>query len=159
MTDEWLIDGYNLLRSSSHSAKNAGKPLSRESLFSEIASFAAVSRRRIVIVLDGAGNDAEFNAFSTKEFLIRYSQEVSADAYIERRLAESPSKERCVVVSDDRAIVLMVRGMGARAMHTEEFVKALTESQRESKDLLFRETVRAHGFNRPFLDQLERKGL
>lgn len=149
MIEEWLIDGYNLL----HDVQSKKGGPSRDRLFALLAGFAS-PERRVLMVLDGIGDDEEFRAFRTPSFEIVRSQAVSADTHIERYLCEHKGRAMLVVVTRDRAVARMARGSGARVLDTREFMAVLASAETERSDALFKNRVRSHGFNRPFGDKL-----
>jgi predicted RNA-binding protein with PIN domain len=157
MTDIWLIDGYNLLHGISPSRKG-GKP-SREALCDMLAGFAAGGPRRVILVLDGKGQDAELSARDTKSFTAVYSNKVSADTYIEKYLFDHRGKARLFVVTGDRAIANVARGGGASVLSPKLFMEELKGVQSEASDTLFDQKVKSHGFNRPFDRKMKEKGL
>ena len=148
MFEEWLIDGYNLLRDAS--AQKGNVKLSREKLFGLLADFAAQGGRKVLMVLDGCGNDDEFEAYRTKVFNIVYSQFVTADAVIEKTLYERKNSGHFMVVTKDRAIIQIARGLGSRVTEPEEFMELLKDQRKETDQILFIEKIKSHGFNRPF---------
>ena len=147
MTEEWLIDGYNLLYDLK-SCKDG--PVTRERLLNRLADFASQTGRRLLVVLDGKGFDSEWHAFQTPQFQIVFSQSISADSYIEAALCQKKGQCRFFVVTRDRAITNMACGFGAHVLTTEQFRGLLTESDQERRDVLLRERVKSHTFNRPF---------
>ena len=152
--EEWLIDGYNLLHSaSSHGDKKQG--VSREALFELLASFASSEDRKVLMVLDGQGNDQELGAYQTKNFAVTHSQTLTADSVIERMLCEKKGAASFRVVTKDRAVCRMARGLGARVMEPEEFMALLSAGRKESGQILFSEKIRSHGFSRPFEEKLK----
>ena len=154
MLEEWLIDGYNLL----HSAVTPGnkkKDVSREALFGLLAGFASSEERKVLIVLDGQGNEQEFGAYQTKNFSVIYSQALTADSVIEKMLCEKKGTAAFRVVTKDRAVCQMARGLGARVMAPEEFMTLLGARRKENDEILFGEKVRSHGFSRPFEEKLK----
>lgn len=153
MPEEWLIDGYNLLYGLKN-RKNKKSTVTRESLLHALANFASASGRRVRMVLDGQGEDAEWQPFQTPELQILYSQAVSADSYIEKYLCENKGICRLVVVTRDQAITRVARGFGASVLDTEKFTGMLSEFEKESGDALFKHQVKAHGFHRPFEGKL-----
>src|SRR3989338_8943604 len=154
MSEKWLIDGYNLLHDLGGQKKNQNT-VSRQNLFEMLASFSSLGDRRVTLVLDGKGNEDEFRPYLNKTFHIVYSQSVSADSYIERALYQNKGKFSFVVVTKDRAITNMARGSGARVIGADEFMELVKNTQKESKDILFKHEADAHGFNRPFLYKLK----
>lgn len=145
MIEEWLIDGYNLL----YDLQSGKGGPSRDRLFALLAGFAS-RERRVLMVLDGIGNDQEFRAFCTASFTIVYSQAASADTHIERYLCEHKGRAMLMVVTRDNAVAMMARGSGARVYDTREFMRVLAAADTESSDTLFKNRVRGHGFSRPF---------
>ena len=154
MSEQWLIDGYNLL----HALRPADSPktrLSREKLFALTAEFASFKKVRTLLILDGAGEPAQLEAYRTDHFEAVFSQKVSADAYIEKYLYEQRGKVRMTVVTNDRAIANIARGGGASVLSTLQFLELLKECRAESGDVLRKEKLRGHRFNRPFEDKLK----
>ncbi|GEM_PF-1185093 len=154
MLEEWLIDGYNLLHSAAPQG-NRKQGLSREALFEFLASFASSEQRKVLMILDGQGDDREFGAHQTKNFAIIYSQTLSADSVIERILCEKKGAALFMVVTKDRAVCQMARGLGARVMEPEKFMALLSAGRKENDRILFSEKVKSHGFSRPFEEKLK----
>ena len=149
MVEEWLIDGYNLLHSAAAS-KNKRKSVSRETLFDLLAGFASGGERKVVMVLDGVGDERELDAYRTNSFEIIYSKTLTADSAIEKILCEKRGAAPFMVVTNDRAVSQMARGFAARVMKPEEFLLLVSSGRRENDQILFKEKVKSHGFNRPF---------
>ena len=154
MSEEWLIDGYNLLYTITPKNQKKSK-ISKEAVFGLLADFASAGDRRVLMVLDGKGGDEEFQAFKTKSFGVVYSQSVSADSYIEKYLYENKGRGMKMVVTRDRAVAQIARGTGARVMEPGEFLELLESGRKDAADILFKHKAKAHGFNRPFGDKLK----
>lgn len=154
MPETWLIDGWNLLHGLK-AFKTSPAQDSQKALFGELAGFAASERRRVIVVLDGRGNQDELKIHQTDHLQVLYSQEFSADTCIERMLCENKTKVMMRVVTNDRAIIDMARGFGAFAMGTREFQKLLKETQDDQKEILFKRQTQGLRFNRPFEDKLK----
>ena len=152
--EQWLIDGYNLLRSlqSRQSKKN---PWSCEQLFGCVAQFASFKKLSTLIVLDGVGDDNEWLAYQTDGFRVVFSQKDPADAYIERFLFQQRGKLRMTVVTDDRAIANISRGGGAQVISTVLFAEMLEDCRKGHQETLDKERSRLYGFHRPFEDKLK----
>lgn len=145
MIEEWLVDGYNLLYDLQ---SRKGGP-SRDRLFALLAGFAS-RERRVLVVLDGVGDDEEFRGFRTSFFEVVYSKSVSADAHIEKYLCDRKGRAMLMVVTRDNAVAMMARGSGARVYDTTDFMRVLGDADAERSETLFKNRVRGHGFNRPF---------
>ena len=148
MTEQWLIDGYNLFH------RFPGK-----NWVERLASFAAAKQCPVILVLDGVGNDAEFEKSKTRFFSVIYSQGSSADCAIERYLFQHPDRRSFTVVTDDRTITDISLGLGARVMKNKSFVVCLKESEESMQDILWNEKTKAHGFHRPLDQKLREKGF
>lgn len=148
MLEEWLIDGYNLLHGV-RSKKKSGT-LSREILFELLAGFASQDNRKVLMILDGYGNDDELEPYRTKSFAIQYSKTMTADSVIEKMLYDKKGSGSFIVVTKDRAVTQIARGLGSRVIEPAEFMKLMKASVQESDSILFKEKVKSHGFNRPF---------
>ena len=153
MSEEWLIDGYNLLHDLT--SRNKKNTMLRQDLFEILANFSGLGDRHLTLVLDGKGNEEEFKPYLHKTFHIVYSQSVSADSYIEKILYEQKGKASLMVVTKDRAIGNMARGSGARVINPKDFMDLVKSSKEEGKDILFKHKAESHGFNRPFQDKLK----
>lgn len=152
MAEEWLIDGYNLLYETDRARKKSASDRAR--MLSRLAEFAAAGERVVTVVLDGHGDAAELNSYKSARFEAIYSQKVTADACIERTLFERPNRSKVTVVTADRAITDVARGMGGRVMKPVEFLRLLKDEDKAGQDRIFQDRVRGHGFNRPFGDKL-----
>ena len=152
MLEEWLVDGYNVLRDGSLQNRRAN--LSRETLFDWLVSFASCGERAVLMVLDGHGKNEEFQSYKTKSFRVIYSKKVTADSLIEKMLYEKKGLSSFIVVTRDRALSQMARGLSARVMEPAEFIGIVKASVKENDPVLFKEKVRSHGFSRPFENKL-----
>jgi len=83
----------------------------------------------------GAGNPDFFGASPGGATRVIFS-EGSADDKIKLMVEEDTERQRCVVVSDDKDIVLYTRALGARVMSVRAFThakRALGSHQRDGK--------------------------
>ena len=154
MVEQWLIDGYNLLHALQSKNPKNGSP-TREQLFALLGDFASFKKTNTLLVLDGVGDDNELRACRTEYFEAVFSQEVSADTYMEQTLFRQRDKRRMVVVTDDLAVANIGRGGGARVLSTSVFAELLKECKKETSEFLQKEKSREHGFHRPFEDKLK----
>ena len=160
MTEEWLIDGYNLLHDIASLKKTAGwLPSSKTALCSALAGFASAKKQKIWMVLDGVGKGEELKVHQTDFFEAVYSQKVSADNYIEKYIYQNKAMMAFVVVTNDRTISELARGGGARVLKNSQFLEMLKECGRDEKAVVAKEETRSHGFHRPFDEKLKTKGL
>lgn len=152
MSEEWLIDGYNLL----YSLKPRGKKIkiTKDALFARLSGFASAIDKKVLLVLDGIGREEEWGPSQTRLFRIVYSQDVSADTVIERAVTQSKHGTRFTVVTNDVVLSRMARGKGACVIRTEDFEELLSRTEKESREGLFKREAQSHGFHRPFEKKL-----
>ena len=65
-------------------------------------------------------------------------------------LKERKDSGHFMVVTKDRAVTQMARGLGSRVMKPQEFMGLLKIQAKDNEQILFSEKVKSHGFNRPF---------
>ena len=156
MALHYLIDGYNLL----HVAPQIKGMLrhnleaAREALIEQAAQFAAVSRHPVTLVFDGRGGHyaARHTHPSAPSLEIVYSPERhSADTVIERLVYESPARSDLVVVTGDRGLRDLVRGLGAFSMQPESFLTTVWETRNRTSDQV------EHDFSDAQLARLEER--
>jgi predicted RNA-binding protein with PIN domain len=155
----WLIDGYNLIHALDGKTSALDRPVSTGALLNRLNNFASGQSIKIVFILDGVGNTAEFDAFKTDRMEIRYSQDISADTFIERLLQAKKPGLSCAVITNDRALCSMTRGLGSRVFNSRELLAMLADASADQENKIFRQSVKSHGFNRPFNDLLSKKGF
>lgn len=154
MAEQYLIDGYNLLYAL-RSISPQKNPLSREELFIKLSGFASLKQTRVIVVIDGSGDDSEQEAYATSFFNVVLSQKKTADAFIEKYLYDFKAQHSFVVVTADRAITHIARGSGAMVLSPAQFWEMVGETDKQKKDVLWEEKKKSHGFNRPFEDKLK----
>ncbi len=154
MAEQYLIDGYNLLYAL-RSISPQKNPLSREELFTKLSGFASLKQSRVIVVIDGSGDDSEQHAYATSFFNVVLSQNKTADAFIEKYLYDFKAQHSFVVVTADRAITHIARGSGAMVLSPSQFWEMVCEMDTKKKDILWEAKKKEHGFNRPFEDKLK----
>ncbi len=148
MQEEWLIDGFNLLRADP-------RPKTPLQLINRLAGFASAQKGRgVLLVFDGKVPPGQWESLCSKQLRIESSGTLTADSVIERYLCEHKGRFQFTVVTADRAVVNMARGSGASVMSPKEFNLLLNETEKSNKDVLFDQKVKGHGFHRPFHDKL-----
>ena len=154
MTEQWVIDGYNLLNAFPECHSGKPKP-TREDFLAALSGFASHRQAQMLVVLDGTGDPSELDVFRTERFRVVYSLKVSADSCIERTLFESADPSRCSVVTNDRAITAIARGKGASVVPCAEFFRMWSLAVGEQERIRHQNEARNHGFNRPFDHKLK----
>lgn len=129
----YYIDGYNvihqcprLLRLTKTDFESA-----RDSLIERVARFVGTTGDPSTIVFDGRGRNAEphipFRGPPGLEVI--YSPgHLTADAVIERYVYSSSNRRDIVVVTGDRGIRDLCRGLGSLVMSPEHFLTIVEES-------------------------------
>ena len=142
MSEIHLVDGYNVLHKCAwlkgllrHDLETA-----REALIDKIAHYCAQTGTRVTIVFDGRGQKvAETVAHnrSVGSLQVIYSPaQKTADTIIERMVYESPRKMEVVVVTNDRGVRDLCRGMGSLVMDAGNFLQSIQESSRATTERL-----------------------
>ena len=143
MAEHYLVDGYNVI----HKDPTLRKLLfqdarsAREQLIFRLVDFTLMNRCAVTVVFDGR-HDAPPSGSSTAcaqspRLTITYTPErMSADAYIERYVQQCPVRSELVVVSNDRGIRDLCRGMGSLTVDSIYFLKNLREQAERARERL-----------------------
>ncbi len=135
MPDTYYVDGYNVLHKSSLLRPLALEDFeaARDALIDKVALFCVGSGKRAVIVFDGRGRHQPQNAPpppGVSGLEIVYSPaNLSADAVIERMVYKAGNRLDIVVVSNDRGLREVCRGMGALVMEADNFLATVRETK------------------------------
>jgi len=131
MSLHYLLDGYNILKQipalNDLSLEDGRRGLMR---WIETARPQGSVKNTVTVVFDGpaygggAGNPDFFSAPAGSQKGVIFS-DGSADDKIKLMVEEDEDRRSCVVVSDDKDIVLYTRALGARVMS----VRAFTHSK------------------------------
>ena len=135
----YLIDGYNLMHScrrllatADHSFETA-----RNELVDRVVRYCADTRDHAVIVFDGRGSHADIaQAEHYPNVEIVYSpKHLNADTVIERRIYEATGRTNYVVVTGDRGIRDLCRGMGALSMTPDNFLTSMRTNSDQDRQV------------------------
>ena len=127
-----MIDGYNLIK--------RNPALASKSLEDGRQAFVAFIERnrpqgslsnQVTVVFDGKPGMYGFPV--AREIRVIFTEYESADDLIKRRVEESKNKKNIVVVTDDRALLLYVRGCGASVMSCGDFFKRAGSAKMSGK--------------------------
>lgn len=138
MSETLLVDGYNVLH---HSGKlqrllRQDMETAREALIDKVAHFCIQTGKKVVLVFDGRGLQVaqkveHYRAVPALEVI--YSPgHLTADAVIERMVYQMPRKMEVVVVTSDRGVRDLCRGMGALVMDAKNFLQSVQESRADT---------------------------
>jgi predicted RNA-binding protein with PIN domain len=137
----YYIDGYNVLHQSS-----LLRPLlrndfetARDALVEKVARFCMATESRASIIFDGRGRRAESVPVipNIEGLEVTYSPgHLTADAVIERLIYNAEARRHLVVVSGDRSLRDLCRGLGALVMSPDNFLVAVRESAGHTRDAL-----------------------
>ena len=141
MALHYLIDGYNLLHVTPQlkGLLRDNLEAAREALIEQAAQFVAVSPNPVTLVFDGRGGHyaTRHTRNGAPSLEVVYSPErQSADTVIERLVYESPTRGNLVVVTADRGLRDLVRGLGAFSMKPESFLTTVLEARKRTSDQL-----------------------
>ena len=133
MSETYYIDGYNLLHHVPHWKELAEHNLeeARKALVDEVSKWCTATDHTAKVIFDGAGLRTETSAQPSPASgveVLYASRHTTADAIIERDVYDTANRDSIVVVSADRGILDLCRGMGAMSMRPEYFLRAMTEA-------------------------------
>ena len=135
MPETLLVDAYNVLHQSSKLQRLVRQDLetAREALIDKVAHFCIQTGKRVLLVFDGRGAQVSQKVEhyrSVPSLEVIYSPgHLTADAVIERMVFQMPRKMDAVVVTSDRGVRDLCRGMGALVMDTSHFLQSLQEAR------------------------------
>lgn len=114
----WLIvDGYNVLKSSGHTAPLRGNSLreERERFIKRLIRYQGQRRDKVTVVFDGFRADIDFPAIERQEGVeVIYSRRgQTADEVIKQMVEQAPRPRDIMVVSSDREISDFATSLGA----------------------------------------------
>ena len=143
-SDHLMLDGYNLI----HAIDRFRGILKREGMDAAKSRFEDYTRClhepgrvRLTIVYDGQGAKDEVQQLIPKDpgLAIVYTQKgTSADEFIERIIAGADQPQNIQVATNDLAIVLTFRTLGAFSMNAEELVDRVDDLVRIQKRVIDR---------------------
>ncbi len=165
MSETYYIDGYNLLHYVPHWKELAEHDLeeARKALVREVSNWCTATDHIAKIIFDGAGARTELSEQTdpVSGVEVHYtSRHMSADSLIERGVYASPERGSIVVVSADRGILDLCRGMGAMSMRPEYFVRTMSDTigKTRARILSVRSTKKL-GTVEDLLDEADREDL
>lgn len=121
---QWLVDGYNVIRSSPElaSCERAGLEAGRQALCRLLADAARVSGDRFVVVFDGTGGGGAALGAAGVQVIFSSARE-SADQVLARLAAQGGA-----VVSNDREVQRAAARRGAIPVKAGDFLARLAGS-------------------------------
>ncbi|HNR34444.1 MAG TPA: NYN domain-containing protein [Candidatus Hydrogenedentes bacterium] len=171
MAPVYFVDGYNVIHHSTRLRPLAIESFeqARDALIEHVGRFCVATGQTVKIIFDGRGRRAEPASplKGIKGLEVLYSPgHQSADALIERTVYQTPNRRNVIVVSSDRGIRDLCRGLGAMVMDADIFLDTIGESESETRaamvhlqraDTLNRIENRLGEANVSLLEQLKRK--
>ncbi|HOV61890.1 MAG TPA: NYN domain-containing protein [Candidatus Hydrogenedentes bacterium] len=169
MAEHYLVDGYNVIYKDPSLRKILFQDIrsAREHLISRLVDFSLMNRCEVTVVFDGRHealpSGSSVVSVQAPRLTITYTAErQSADAYIERYVQRYPLRSELVVVSNDRGIRDLCRGMGSLTVDSVYFLKTLQEQAdraRERLEATRMEAARNRGRLEDALDEATREQL
>jgi predicted RNA-binding protein with PIN domain len=138
MPSTYYIDGYNVIHHSSLLQPLAMQDFeaAREALIEKVGRFCSATGSVAKIVFDGRGRRIQPMAPSLHYpgLEVLYSPgHQSADTVIERIVYTSSDRRNVIVVSADRGIRDLCRGLSALVMEPDNFLNTVRESDAETR--------------------------
>jgi len=143
MPSIYYIDGYNVIHHSSLLRPLAEQDFeaAREALIEKVGRFCAVTGCQAKVVFDGRGRRTEpitpTQNFPGLEVLYSPGHQ-SADTIIERIVYLSSDRRSVIVVSADRGIRDLCRGLSALVMAPDNFLATIREADADTRTALER---------------------
>ncbi|MDD3296725.1 MAG: NYN domain-containing protein [Candidatus Omnitrophica bacterium] len=128
----YIIDGFNLVHRVKN-LKNSVEPHCSLIRYIRMNKLTGSRNNKVIIVFDGSYNLAAFQERGDYELF--FSQNLSADELIHKKLKSLLNKSQVVVVSDDREIRDFTKREGARSLRINEFIKIKQPDVSEAKDI------------------------
>jgi len=139
MSEQYYIDGYNILHASPELRSLADQDLesAREALIEQIATFCATTGKRATLVFDGLGRHQPGQTGENRGVaglqVIYAPTNLSADSIIERRIYREKSRMETIAVTNDQGIRDLCRGMGSLVMSAGNFIATLSETLQDTR--------------------------
>lgn len=151
-----MIDGYNLIKRNPAFATKSLED-GRQAFVSHIERHRPQGslRNQVTVVFDGKPGMYGFPV--ANEIRVVFTEYESADDLIKRSVESAKNKKDIVVVTDDRALLLYVRGCGAAVMSGADFLKrGRIKSAPQSKTSLERPKVISSTFEHVINKEFEK---
>jgi len=165
MSTRYYVDGYNVLHKSRMLQPLLRRSLetAREALIDRIAQFCVSTSNEVILVFDGqtAHQASEVDHYrGVRNLTVLYAPAThSADTEIERRVYQERNRLGVVVVSNDRGLRDLCRGMGALTMETESFLASTRETRQEMESVIARTRKESPSFLEDGLSPEAREAL
>jgi len=124
MSVHLIIDGYNIIRKSPELLSKESQDLrwGREALLEKLAAYRRLKRHPITVVFDGGlAGDSLSSRDCFQGMLIIYSRRGEKADDVIKRLTDR-ERERSLVISSDREIMVHAERVGAAVMSAEDFM-------------------------------------
>ncbi len=141
MQSVYYIDGYNVLHHSSLLRPLAEQDFeaARGALIEKVGRFCSATGNQAKIVFDGRGRRAEpipqLKLFPGLEVVYSPGHQ-SADALIERTVYGATNRRSIIVVSGDRGIRNLCRGLNALVMDPDNFLSSVRASDADTRAVI-----------------------
>jgi len=128
MSLEYVIDGYNVTNHPLFSRYSSKKIHDKRKALVNLIKTSRLTgspRNKIIVVFDGysGSQDADCLKMDSEPVVIFFSMDESADDKIKRIVESCGNPKVMIVVSDDKQIQFVVRGLNAAVMGVEEFIR------------------------------------
>jgi predicted RNA-binding protein with PIN domain len=130
-----IVDGYNVLLSGRHGGKADTLQQGRDLVLTQLHSFAAGKKIKVVVVFDGQRTVREAVAHMPAGTRVLFSKPPDTADHLIKRLVEKERQpaRHVIVVTSDRAVAQYVRSCGSQHWTVDQFMQKLSE-QRSSMD-------------------------
>ncbi len=132
-----IVDGYNVIGAWKEAQKHAWTiDEARDRLMHQLEDYGGYTGEEVILVFDGYQSDrrltTEEQHGAVQLVFTRHGE--TADAYIERLVAQKPRYRQCRVATSDGAEQAMVLGSGANRMTSRELLRELRQMRQAAFD-------------------------
>jgi uncharacterized protein len=132
----YYIDGYNVIHHSSRLRPllDVSIETARDALIEHVSRLLVGKGHQAVLVFDGRGKDVkrlEAETVAPGLEVIYSPERLSADSVIERKIYSAANRGALIVVTSDRGIRDLCRGMGAMTMTPDHFLTMAQQTAQE----------------------------
>jgi predicted RNA-binding protein with PIN domain len=132
MSVHYIIDGYNVLKKIPQISKLELKQ-GRQSLLDIIKKYNLCGKNEVTIAFDGR---ADVISYAHKSpYVVKFSENESADKLIERLVKKSENPQKVIVVTDDKELRFNVKRLGAEVISVKEFGKKIPEKKSKERPI------------------------
>lgn len=133
---KYIIDGYNLLKSSAFNAPlNLSLENQRNHLIRMIKSYSKFEQCEVLIIFDNSSSFKTERSAGTGRVQIKFTKSsMEADELIKKIIRKEKIPANLIVISSDRAIQYAAKDHGATSLSSEDYYRLIAKKQQSTRD-------------------------